>query len=195
MNRGSAAARWGALHLGRSGTTLPRLGAAPVFLWQSLVSPRKRGPIKTLLVSPASSQPRLLKAGGGAPHGDPMVGQAKRRAGRQLAATTGCQSWIGQPRRRKRPVGPELAEPGWGDVERGVPPSCWSVAAGATAGAFGAGQRCRQDWRWVRDLRVGAEAVQYAAPGAAALARHQIRIWCAGPGTGASPGGEAIVGV
>lgn len=79
--------------------------------------------------------------------------------------------------------GPELQELGRGDVERGQSQSCRTGAPGAAADALGAEQLCRQDRRRARDLRVGAEAVQHAAQGAVALARHQIRIRCAGPGT------------
>lgn len=80
--------------------------------------------------------------------------------------------------------GPELPEPGRGDVERGLRPSCRTGVAGTSAGALGAGQRCLEGQRGARDLRVGAEVVQHTAQGAAALARHQIRIWCVGPGAG-----------
>lgn len=75
--------------------------------------------------------------------------------------------------------GPELPELGRGDVERGPRPSCRTGACRAAADSLGARQRCRQDRRGTRDLRVGAEAVQHAAQGAAALARYQIRIRCA----------------
>lgn len=88
-------------------------------------------------------------------------------------------------------LGPEPPELGRGDVERGPRQSCRTGASGAAADVLGGEQRCRQDRRRARDLRVGAEAIQHAAQGAAALTRHQIRIRCAGPGTGASSGGGA----
>uniref|UniRef100_A0AAF6YGY4 Stromal cell derived factor 2 like 1 n=1 Tax=Bos taurus TaxID=9913 RepID=A0AAF6YGY4_BOVIN len=94
-----------------------------------------------------------------------MAAEAERRAGRRLAAAAGpVRVRIGRRRRRKRPRA-ESPDPGRGDVERGQRSSCGPGAAGYTAGPLAVGGPCRQERRGARDLRVGAEAVQHAAPG------------------------------
>lgn len=130
-----------------------------------------------------------MEAGGGAAaHGPIAVQEERARADDWLPWEGAVRAGLAAVEEGSSEVWSSWNPAGWRDVVREPEQGSGADAAGAAAGALSAEWWLVQGQRRASDLWVSAEAAQHPPQSAAALTRHQIRIWCAGMVTGTARG-------